>query len=157
MASPYPPGPGNPYAAKPSQPYAAPSAYPYAAPHAYYQPPPQKSWVWLALIGGHLGAAAYATCGAGLLVIVGFAVADIPNDEGAMPAAIMIGFLAAFCFGLTLVAEIITIGMHFRKKWAWFAGLAMFALYLPSLFMPMGAMGMCGLLMGGSRQEFGVG
>lgn len=150
MTSPYPPAPPNPYASPP-KPGSVPTPYPY------YAAPPEKSWVWLALVGGHLGAAAYVLCAIGLLVIVGFAVADIPNDDGAAPAAVIIGFLAAFCLALALVAEVITIGIHLRHKWAWFAGLVMFCLYLPSIFFPMGAMGLCGLLMGGSRKEFGMG
>jgi hypothetical protein len=151
MSSPYQPGLKNPYGEAGAAP--APAApYPY-----YYQQPPGKSWVWLALLGGHLGAAAYFAIALGMLVIVGFAMADAPTDEDAAVAAVIFGILAAMCGGLGVVAEIVTIGMHLRHKWAWFAGLVMFALYLPSLFMPIGALGMCGLLMTGSRRDFGMG
>lgn len=150
MSSPYQPGLHNPYGA----PKAAPAP---AAPYSYYQQPPAKSWVWLALLGGHLGAAAYFAIALGMLAIVGFAAADAPTDEDAAVAAVIFGILAAMCGGLGIVAEIVTIGMHLRHKWAWFAGLVMFALYLPSLFMPIGALGMYGLLMTGSRRDFGMG
>lgn len=151
MSSPYEPGLKNPYGEPPAP----------AAPHPYYaqayEQPPAKSWVWLALVGGHLGAAAYLLIAVGMLVIVGFAAADAPGDEDAAAAAVIFGIIAAMCGGLGLVGEIVTIGMHLRHKWAWFAGLIMFALYLPSLFFPMGAMGMTGLLMPGSRKDFGIG
>lgn len=151
MSSPYEPGLHNPYgdaAAKPAQP---------APPYLYYQQPPAKSWVWLALLGGHLGAAAYLLCGVGSVALVALAASEAANDDEAAGAAVVFGIVAAMCVGLALVAEIITIGMHLRHKWAWFAGLVMFGLYLPSLFMPIGAMGMCGLLMTGSRRDFGMG
>lgn len=150
MSSPYQPGLQNPYGDQGAKP--AP-----AAPYYGYQQPPGKSWVWLALLGGHLGAAAYFLFALGMLVIVAIAASEASADEDAAIAAVMFAFFAAFCGGLGLVAEIITIGMHLRHKWAWFAGLAMFGLYLPSLFLPIGAMGMCGLLMNGSRREFGMG
>ena len=156
MSSPYQPGLQNPYgelAPKPAP--AAPTPYAYYG-HPYDQPP-AKSWVWLALLGGHLGAAAYFACAVALAILVSFAVADAPSEEDAAVAVVVFGLLAAMCGGLGLIAEIITIGMHLRHKWAWFAGLVMFGLYLPSLFFPMGAMGMCGLLTTGSRREFDMG
>lgn len=85
------------------------------------------------------------------------AASEASHDDEAAGAAVVFGIVAAMCVGLALVAEIVTIGMHLRHKWAWFAGLVMFGLYLPSLFMPIGALGMCGLLMNGSRREFGMG
>ncbi|HEV7278669.1 MAG TPA: hypothetical protein VGN57_00535 [Pirellulaceae bacterium] len=152
MSSPYQPGLQNPYGESASKPApAAPTPYPY------YEQPPAKSWVWLALVAGHLGAAAYFTIALLMIIFIGLAVADARSEEDAAAAAIVLGILAAMCGGLGLVAEIVTIGMHLRHKWAWFAGLAMFGLYLPSLFLPIGALGMCGLLMTGSRREFRIG
>ncbi len=55
------------------------------------------------------------------------------------------------------VIEIVAHALKRRKFWAWVAGLCIFAMYLPSLFLPLGALGLWGLLDEGSRAEFGLG
>jgi len=44
-----------------------------------------------------------------------------------------------------------------RQFWAWVAGLCISGLYIPSLFLPLGVMGLVGLLDPASRAAFGVG
>jgi hypothetical protein len=61
------------------------------------------------------------------------------------------------CLGLIAGIEFVVYGLHRRKFWAWVAGLCIFGLYAPSLFFPLGALGLWGLLDSGSRAEFGVG
>jgi catechol 2,3-dioxygenase-like lactoylglutathione lyase family enzyme len=62
-------------------------------------------------------------------------------------------------FSLALVAgiELVALGLRRRRFWAWVAGLCIFGVYAPSLFLPLGALGLWGLLDAGSRRAFGVG
>ena len=69
------------------------------------------------------------------------------------------GDVAIGVFSLCLAAgvEVIAHGIRKRQFWAWVAGLCVFGLYAPSLFLPLGALGLWGLLDAGSRAEFGIG
>jgi len=62
------------------------------------------------------------------------------------------------CFALALAAgvEVVAYGIRKRRFWAWIAGLIIFGIYLPSLFLPLGVLGLWGLLAASSRVEFGV-
>ena len=62
-----------------------------------------------------------------------------------------------FCVALILGIQFVANWLKRRRFWAWVAGLCIFAVYTPSLFFPLGALGLWGLLDGGSRAEFGVG
>lgn len=62
---------------------------------------------------------------------------------------LMIAFAAPI-----LVIEAVVIGLHWRKRWAWLAGIVLFALCIPSLFLPIGALGLWALLDQGSQAEF---
>jgi hypothetical protein len=120
--------------------------------------PPDRSWVWLALVAGHFGAAVYVLFGVLSLVALGSAAADIPESGAEEIWPLAFGIMAAAFFAFAVLTEAATIGLHQRRKWAWFAAFALFTLWLLSLtLLPIGAMGMCGLLMGGSRREFGMG
>ncbi len=65
--------------------------------------------------------------------------------------------LFVFCLALAVGIEIVNSGLRRRKFWAWVAGLCVFAVYVPSLFIPLGVLGLWGLLDAGSRAEFGIG
>ena len=65
--------------------------------------------------------------------------------------------LAVFCLCLAAGVEVIAHGIKKRRFWAWVAGLCIFAVYLPSIFLPLGGLGLWGLLDAGSRAEFGIG
>ncbi|HLE03353.1 MAG TPA: hypothetical protein VI729_01900 [Anaerolineales bacterium] len=60
-------------------------------------------------------------------------------------------------FGFAVFIEIVVRALNRRKFWAWVAGLCLSGLYIPSLFLPLGVMGLIGLLDPASRAEFGVG
>jgi chromate transport protein ChrA len=64
--------------------------------------------------------------------------------------------MLAFCICIALGIEIVALGLRRRKFWAWVAGLCVFALYVPSPFLPLGALGLWGLLTPGSRATFGL-
>jgi hypothetical protein len=65
--------------------------------------------------------------------------------------------IGIFCALLAAVPEIAAWGIRHRRFWGWVLGVILFGLYIPSLFLPLGAFGLWGLLDRGSREEFGVG
>jgi hypothetical protein len=77
------------------------------------------------------------------------------DDETGYGSVIAAGFFV-FCLILVAGIELVVYGLHRRKFWAWVAGLCIFGLYAPSLFFPLGALGLWGLLDKGSRAEFGI-
>lgn len=64
---------------------------------------------------------------------------------------------AVFTLALAVGIEFVRRGIIQRKFWAWGTGLCIFGLYVPSIFFPLGAFGLWGLLGKGSREEFGIG
>lgn len=99
----------------------------------------------------HISAVLYLLVG-GLLCLVFLASDEF--ESIAMPFAI--GTLA-LCLLLIVGIEVVAWGLRRRKFWAWVAGLCIFGIYVPSLFLPLGALGLWGLLDTGSRREFGIG
>ncbi|MCC6908570.1 MAG: hypothetical protein IT430_11550 [Phycisphaerales bacterium] len=100
----------------------------------------------------HISAAVYALF-AGLMWSFSEVIfEDDPEYAGVVGAA-----LSVFCIALIIGIEFVAWGIRRRKFWAWIAGLCIFGIYLPSLFLPLGAFGLWGLLDRGSRAEFGVG
>jgi hypothetical protein len=81
-------------------------------------------------------------------------LAEGDGPLGGLPFAIgVLIFLLALIVGI----EFVVYGLHCRKFWAWVAGLCIFGVYVPSLFFPLGALGLWGLLDNGSQAEFDVG
>ena len=70
---------------------------------------------------------------------------------------VMFIFMAVFCLVLAAGIEVVVWAIKRRKFWSWVTGLVIFGLYIPSLFLPLGALGLWGLLDSGSRKEFGIG
>lgn len=95
---------------------------------------------------------------AALYLVVGILVFPLLlTGDGRRPAQPAVIFLAAFCWALSIGVEVVAAGLRRRKFWAWVAGLCVFGMYVPSLFFPLGALGLWGLLDAGSRAEFGMG
>ncbi|HKB03910.1 MAG TPA: hypothetical protein VKD90_16935 [Gemmataceae bacterium] len=105
--------------------------------------------IGLAIACLHVSAALYLLVGA--LMFSPYLLSDTGPS---LPAAIA---LAALCLGLSAAAEVIAAGLRRRRLWAWIAGLCVFGMYLPSMFLPLGAVGLWGLLDAGSRAQFGIG
>ncbi len=64
--------------------------------------------------------------------------------------------VAVLCLLLATLVEVAAWGIRRRRLWAWILGLVIFGLYIPSLFLPLGALGLWGLLDAGSRVEMGM-
>jgi hypothetical protein len=88
----------------------------------------------------------------GLLMLVLFQ----SIDESGRGLTLGVGMFV-FCLALIAFIELVAYGLGQRKFWAWVAGLCIFGMYAPSVFFPLGALGLWGLLDSGSRAEFGIG
>ncbi|MBN1460341.1 MAG: hypothetical protein JXA57_12455 [Armatimonadetes bacterium] len=65
-------------------------------------------------------------------------------------------FLIVACLGLAIVPEVAIVGIKRRRFWGWALALIIFGLYIPSLFLPLGVIGLKALLDSASRAEMGI-
>jgi len=105
--------------------------------------------IGVAIVCLHISAVLYLL--AGLLI---FPLLTAEDDSGL--GFTMAVLLFIFCLALIAGIEVVVFGLRQRKFWAWVAGLCIFGLYVPSLFLPLGALGLWALLDAGSRAELGV-
>jgi fumarate reductase subunit D len=121
-----------------------------------------KHRISMAIVCLHISALLYFMVGVLTLLLFGFGV--WPPDPEPGPREVppfverLVGGLCILVLCLALIAgiEVVVYGLHQRKFWAWIAGLCIFGMYAPSLFFPLGALGLWGLLDSGSRAEFGL-
>lgn len=106
--------------------------------------------IGMAIVCLHISAVLYLLIG--LLMFPLF----MHNDPIGLGLPVAMG-LFFFCLVLIIGIESVAYGLSHRQYWAWVAGLCIFGLYATSLFFPLGALGLWGLLDEGSRDEFGVG
>jgi len=111
--------------------------------------------IGMAVVCLHISAVLYLLVGI-LPLLFFFLSEDTSGAEATLGIALSIGLLV-LCLALIAGVEFVASGLRRRKFWAWIAGLCIFAIYLPTLFLPLGAIGLWGLLDTGSRREFGVG
>ena len=122
-------------------------------PHA-----PQPNRLKLATASLRIGAVLYVLVA--ICVPLLFVLIDMPEPADSVELWIRNGTLAfviVLSLGMAALSEVIVWGLHRRRMWGWIAGLCVFGLYLPSLFFPLGALGLWGLLDPGSRALFGMG
>ena len=127
---------------------------PYDPPSSRTANPLVKSRVGVALVCLHISAVLYLLLGLSLPLLLTL------DDGGNLDASAATGvsvFIFIFCALIAAGVEVVAYGIHKRKFWGWVAGLIVFGIYAPSLFLPLGAFGLWGLLAAGSRAEFGVG
>ena len=98
----------------------------------------------------HISAAVYIIAGLALFALLMF------DDKSGLGFPFAVGVLL-LCLALACGIEFVVYGLRRRKFWAWVAGLCIFGFYVPTLFLPLGVIGLWGLLDSGSRAEFGVG
>ena len=106
---------------------------------------PMKDRTALAIVCLHISTGAYVLL-AGILAVLPSRV------ETSRFTVVLIGF----CLALAAV-EILIVGLKRRKFWAWIVGIIVSGAYVPSLFLPLGALGLWGLFAPGSRKSFEVG
>lgn len=104
--------------------------------------------IHFATVSLHISAAMYLLIGLAMFPLV---------DAGKLEYGQQFAWaLFAFCLVLILGIEIVAVGLRRRRYWAWIAGICIFGMYASSLFMPLGAFGLWGLLDSRSRAEFGM-
>ena len=128
---------------------------PYDPPSSRTANPLVKSRVGVALVCLHISAVLYLLLG--LLFPLLWTLDDDGDKLNASAATGVSVFLFIFCALIASGVEVVAYGIHKRKFWGWVAGLIVFGIYAPSIFLPLGAFGLWGLLAAGSRAEFGVG
>lgn len=104
-----------------------------------------------AVISLRISAVIYALLGVAMFPLL---LLTAEENSFALPVAIA---LLLFALALAAGCEFVVWGLKRRKFWAWIAGLCIFGLFVPSLFLPLGVIGLIGLLDGASQKEFGVG
>jgi hypothetical protein len=102
-----------------------------------------------ALVCLHISALLYVVLGIGFY----FLLNSLAEEDRESAAAGIV--FAVFCFTLAVVVETIAWGIRRRYYWAWILGVGTFALYVPSIFMPLGILGVWWLMDDSSRAEFG--
>jgi cytochrome bd-type quinol oxidase subunit 2 len=108
----------------------------------------------LATISLHISAVFYMIAGA-LLVLAPFARDSATTAEVTLHSSI-IWLLAVLAFALAALARVLIRALRQRKRWAWITATVLFTLYLPTVFLPLGAVGLFGLLSEGTRAQFPV-
>jgi hypothetical protein len=105
----------------------------------------------LAIVCLHISAVAYVLFGIFLLLLP--RLVETSESYGSGFAV----FFLLFCLALAAGIEILVIGLKRRRFWAWIIGIIVSGMYVPSLFLPLGTLGLWGLLAAGSRKSFGFG
>lgn len=116
--------------------------------------PPHR--IGTALVCLHVSAGIYATLGIASPWL--FAWISELDDGPGRRWGIVVGVAVLSLFAVLVAGiELVAHGLRRRRFWAWVAGLCIFGIYVPSLFLPLGVLGLWGLLDAGSQQAFGVG
>lgn len=106
--------------------------------------------IGMSIVCLHISAVLYGIVGVGMMTLI-----VLTNQEDA--ARTLVGVvLLVFCLLLSVGVEAVVYGLKRRRFWAWVAALCIFGVFVPSVFLPLGALGLWGLLDRDSRQEFGV-
>lgn len=92
---------------------------------------------------------------AGLLAIVPLGWDEATTEEYALRSGVT-WFLALLSLGLAILVWFVIRGLRRHRRWAWKTGIVLFVLYLPSWFLPIGAVGLFGLLSKGTRERFAL-
>lgn len=109
-----------------------------------------KDRLGVAAICLHISAVIYVIVG---LALLGYFLWPQPTGMPPEVGLICCIIFLALAFGIEVVAR----GLRRRKYWAWVAGVCICTLYLPTLNLPLGAVGLWALLAPPTRSLFGVG
>ena len=60
------------------------------------------------------------------------------------------------CLALTAGLELVASGLNRRRYWAWIVGICVFAVFIPSGFLPIGLVGIWALLNRETQATFGI-
>ena len=99
----------------------------------------------------HISAVFYFLSGI-LFLILPFVLPNILEEE--IFLTIMFVITALFSIAIGIFVEIVIKSLKNNKFWAWVAGLIICGLYIPSLFIVLGVIGLIGLLDRDVRKDF---
>ena len=108
----------------------------------------------LATMSLHISAVLYVITGV-LLALVPLAWDPATTVEYTLRSGVM-WLLAVLSIALAILAHFLIRALRRRKRWAWITSAVLFAIYLPSAFLPLGAVGLFGLMSEGTRAQFPV-
>ena len=106
----------------------------------------------LASVSLHLSAVLFAVSAA-VLAAAPFARDPATSTEYMLPSGAL-WLLAGLCIVLAIVARRLMHALRQRKRWAWIAAAVLFVLFLPTVFLPLGLVGLFGLMSKGTRAQF---
>jgi hypothetical protein len=92
-----------------------------------------------------------------LLLAIGcawLAISETGVSPGLRPGKLW--FVTVLCATFAIGQEITVWGLKRRQFWAWVSGICLSALIVPTILLPLGGLGLWGLLAAGSRREFGM-
>lgn len=113
-----------------------------------------KDRTGMAIVCLHLSAVLYVS----LLAVGVYLMWLIPNISENDPYAYYLALiLMPLGLCMAIVIEWIAHGLRRQQVWAWWAGLGIFVVFVSPLLLPLGLVGLWGLLAKGSRQAFGIG
>jgi hypothetical protein len=121
-------------------------------------PIPRSNHVLYACICLHISSFLYVLVGIGFaFLLIGSVRADTGGDGAGLAVVIALSiFMAMLGVGIALCVEVVAWALRRRKKWGWIAGMVVFGIYIPSAFLPLGAIGMWALLQENVRREFKI-
>ena len=104
------------------------------------------------MVALQIGAACDVLAGL-VLFAVSFAM-DPASDDESMYQARVIALLAILLIGIGALSLLVARGLRRRKRWAWQSARALFILLYLATLLPVGVVGLYGLLSAGTRAKF---
>lgn len=114
-----------------------------------------KSRVSVALICIHISTGIYILLG--IMIPVWLTIDDLNNGLSVEAGGVIIGSVIVLggCSLIAFLVELVASAIRRRSFGGWVVGLILFSIYVPTLFMPLGIVGLWSLLLPASRREFG--
>ena len=107
--------------------------------------------IGVAAICLHISSAVYVIAG---VAFVGCSL--LPTQTTRVPAGAGLAG-GVLCLAFAAGVEMAAWGLGRRRYWGWVAGVCILTLYIPTVFLPLGAVGLWALLTPATRALFGVG
>lgn len=100
----------------------------------------------------HISAVLYVLVGGGILYVSIFVIGF--DAMMLMMQKILFGIEIITCFVLAGFIEIVVRGLKRHKYWAWIASIIIFGIYIPSIFIVLGIIGLIGILKQDTKKIF---
>lgn len=91
-----------------------------------------------------------------ILIGVGVPMLMTLLDEDPIVVGIFSAVMGITTLSILVGLEVLIYGLKKRKKWSWIVGLIVFGLYIPSLFLPLGVIGMIAMMKPETQRVLGA-